>query len=187
MKAALLVALGTVLVAARVAEAAPTLTNVAVGREGENHVVSCRLLGGLTPERLEEIDAGIETTIGYRLQVYHRRAGLPDQAIAKRRVECTVRHDALTRQYTLTRRIEGELQESKATADAEVMRDFMTTLRRVPVVRADELVPGEEYYLKAKSDIGLMWRFYLIPWPVDTAWERVPLVAVEKESRGPRP
>jgi hypothetical protein len=175
------------ILALRGAAAAPTLTDVAVGREGESHVVSCRLLGGLTPERLEEIDAGIETTIGYRLQVFHRRAGLPDPVIAKRRVECSVRHDALTRQYTLTRRIEGELQESKVTADAEVMRDFMTTLRRVPVVRIDELVPGEEYYVKAKSDIGLMWRFYLIPWPVDTAWERVPLVTMEKESRGPRP
>jgi len=54
-------------------------------------------------------------------------------------------------------------------------------------VRADALVAGEQYYLKAKSEIGLIWRFYLIPWFLDTAWARVSLENAEGGDHAPRP
>ena len=183
-----LVVLGGLAVAASAALAGPpTLTDLSIARDGENYVASCRLERGLTPQLLEEIDAGLETTIEYRLQLYRRRAGLPNQLIAKRRVRCTVRHDALRRQYTLVRRIDEEIEDTRVTSDLEAMREFMTTLKDVPIVRAEDLAPGLEYYLKAKSNIGLVWRFYLIPWPLDTAWVRVPLGTPNGSSRDQRP
>lgn len=153
----------------------PTLQDLAVVVEGEHYVASCRLNGGLTPEILEEIDAGLETTIGYRLQCLRTRHGLPDETILKRRIRCTVRYDALTKQYTLTRRVDGEVQDTRVTPDAQVMRSFLTALHRIPLVGVADLVPDQEYYLRAKSDIGLVWRFYLIPWTLDTDWVRVPI------------
>ena len=154
---------------------APTLTHVRVTGDGESIVASCRLESGLTPVILEEIDAGLETTIGYRLYLYRRRTGLPDEAIAKRRVRCTVRYDALTRQYTLTRRLDGDVQDTRMTGDPEAMRVFLTVLDRVPIARRADLAAGQEYYLRAKSDVGFIWRFYLIPWPLDTDWVKAPI------------
>ncbi len=165
----------------------PALVDLKVARNGDTWNASCRLEGWLTPELREEIAAGLETTVGYRLYAYERRGGLPDELLAKRRVRCTVRHDALTRQYTLTRFLDSELQETRVTDDAAVMRDFMTVLAGVPLLPASALSPGHEYYLKAKSDIGLVWRFYLIPWPLDTAWVRVPIPAPEGESHATQP
>lgn len=153
----------------------PTLQDLTVALQGGRYVASCRLSGGLTPEILEEIDAGLETTIGYRLQLLRVRHGLPDETILRNRVRCTVRFDALTKQYTLTRRVDGEVQDTSVTPDAQVMRSFLTTLRRLPLVGVADLSPDQEYYLRAKSDIGLVWRFYLIPWPFDTDWARVPV------------
>jgi uncharacterized protein DUF4390 len=153
--------------------ASPALADLKVERKGETYVASLRLADGLTPAIHEEIAAGLETSILYRLHVCRRRSGLPDELLHKRQVECTVRYDALTRQYTLTRRIDGELLETRATGDADVMRDFLTTVHQVPLLKSGELVSGQEYYLKAKGDIGLVWRFYLIPWPLNTDWSRV--------------
>ncbi len=153
----------------------PTLQDLTVVVEGEHYVASCRLNAGLTPEILEEIDAGLETTIGYRLQCLRIRHGLPDEMILKRRIRCTVRYDALTKQYTLTRRVDGEVQDTRVTHDAQAMRGFLTALHRLPLVRVADLAPDQEYYLRAKSDIGLVWRFYLIPWTLDTDWIRVPI------------
>lgn len=155
----------------------PALADLKAAVEGDMYVASARLRGGLTPEILEEIDAGLETTIGYRFNLYRRRAGLPDESLIKRRVRCTVRHDALTRQYTLTRRIDGEVQDTRVTGDARAMRDFLTSLDRVPLVPRVDLLEGQAYYLRAKCEIGLIWRFYLIPWPLDTAWVRIPIGA----------
>lgn len=153
----------------------PALTQLAAELNGDTYQASCRLEQGLTPEVEEEIAAGLATTIEYRLQVHRRRPAFFDPVVARRRVECTVRYDSLTQQYTLTRRIDGDLQETRVTDDASAMRAFMTELRGVPVVDAHALDPGEEHYLKAKSNLGLVWRFYVIPWPMDTAWERVPI------------
>jgi hypothetical protein len=153
----------------------PVLTHLAAERDGDGYQASCRLEGALTPEVEEEIAAGLSTTIEYRLHVYKRRPAFFDQAVLKRRIECTVRYDTLTQQYTLTRRVDGDLQETRVTDDAGAMREFMTALHGVALLKSEALQPGEEYYLKAKSSLGLVWRFYLIPWPMDTGWERVPI------------
>jgi len=157
----------------------PVLTDLKIVQDGEDLLASGRLIDGLTPEILEEIDAGLETTIDYRVRVYRRRSGWLDQAIAKHRIRCTVRHDSLTRQYTLTRRIDDELQETLVTPDSAVMREFLTVIKDVPAVPVSALREGEEYYLKARSDLGLMWRFNLIPWRLRTAWAEIAIEPVE--------
>jgi hypothetical protein len=57
----------------------------------------------------------------------------------------------------------------------------------VPLVKTGTLKAGEDYYLKAKSTLGLVWRFYVIPWPMDTDWERVAIVAGGAKSLGTQP
>jgi len=179
-----LLAAALVLVAAASPAAAgtPTLSGLAVTRQGDDYLLSCRLVGGLSPAMLEEIEAGIETTLEYRLQVYHRRSGLPDNQVTRRVVQCSVRHDALTRQYTLTRRVDGDLVETRVSSDPAEMRDFLTNLRNVPVARAAEFVTGEEYYVRARCDLGLVWRFYLIPWRLDTDWARITVAPPQEEA-----
>jgi len=151
----------------------PVLTHLAAESDGDSYQASCRLERALTPEVEEEIAAGLATTIEYRLHVYRRRTAFFDQLLVKRRVQCTVRYDTLTQQYTLTRRVDDDLQETKVTDDPSAMREFMTSLRAVPLVKTSSLRPGENYYLKAKSSLGLVWRFFIIPLPVDTDWVRV--------------
>jgi len=167
--------------------AGPALTHLTAERDGDSYQASCRLEGGLTPEVEEEIAAGLSTTIEYRLHVYRRRPAFFDQLLLKKRIECTVRYDTLTHQYTLTRRVDGDLQETRVTDDPEAMREFMTALRGVPLIKSVVLKPGEEYYLKAKSNLGLVWRFYVIPWPMDTNWERVPLLPLGEKSAATGP
>ena len=157
----------------------PVLVDVRVERNGEHLLASGRLEGGLTPKLLEEISAGIETTILYRLHLHRRRDGLPDPAFAKLKVFCTVRRDALTRQYTLTRRIDDEVDETRVTEDEAEMHSFITSLEAVPIARHGDLSADGEYYLKAKARVGMMWRWYLLPWPLDTAWVRVGLGSTE--------
>ena len=166
----------------------PALTELAVTRQGSDYFAACRLVDGLSLGMLEEIEAGIETTLNYRLQLYRRRPGLPDQPLVRRVVECGVHHDALTRQYTLTRRLDGELVETHVTSRPEEMRAFLTTLHGIPVARAAELTAGAEYYLRARCDLGLVWRFYLIPWRLNTDWVRAAVPPEEEaDVRGQRP
>jgi hypothetical protein len=157
------------------ARAEPVLTDLTVRLEQGEYRASCRLEGGLTGDGEEEIDAGLEVSIEYRFQVHRRRGGLPDALLVKRRVVCAVRLDTLTGQYTLTRRVDGEIADTRVTADREEARVFLTRLRDVPLLEEGRLQADGVHYLKARSDLGLVWRFYLIPWPLNTAWTRLDL------------
>lgn len=162
----------------RPAAAEPALADLVPAFRDDALVVSVRLVDGLSPDHLDGIESGIETTIEYRAQVCRRRAGLPDDVVVRRRIESVVRRDALARQYLLTRRIDGELVERRVTADSREMIDFLTRLEAVPVARGDEIPAAEEgLYLRARCDLGLTWRFYLIPWPLGTGWVKAPIPA----------
>src|SRR5262245_60690149 len=155
--------------------AGPILTHLAAESDGDVYRASCRLEGGLSPQVEEEIAAGLPTIIEYRMAVYRRRGAFFDQLVSKRRIECEVRYDTLTQQYTLTRRVDGDVQETRVTDDAAAMREFMTAVSDISLLKSGAFQPGEEYYLKAKSSLGLVWRFYVIPWPMDTDWVRIPI------------
>lgn len=176
MRPALLAAaLLTVAAAFRPASADPTLADLTPEYRDDTLVLSVRLVDGLGPDHLDGIDSGIETTVEYRVQVYRRRGGMPDDVVVRHRVECVVRRDALARQYLLTRRIDGELTERRVTPDRTEMTDFLTRLAAIPVARRNEIPAEGELYLRARSDLGLTWRFYLIPWPLTTGWTKATL------------
>jgi hypothetical protein len=157
------------------ARPSPTLTDLRVLPTDGQIRAACRLRDAITPEMAEEIAAGLEVTVEYRFQVVRRRGGWLDEVLARRRVESTVRLDPLTRQYALTRRFDGAIVDSQATSDEAEMRDFVTTIGDVPLLATDRLETGREYYVRARGDLGLMWRFYLIPWRLNTDWIEMPL------------
>ena len=169
----------------------PALSDLSAEYRGESLTASLRLVDGLSQERLEEIESGIETVLEYRLQVTRPRVGLPDEVLARKRVECIVRRDALARHYVLTRRVDGELDERHVATDVEAMRSFLTRLDNLPVVRVAELPAGAALEVRARCDLGLQWRFYLIPWRTTTGWAHAavpapPPVAEPGAERGNR-
>jgi hypothetical protein len=166
----------------------PALADLATGYRGDGLTASLRLVDGLTAERLEEIESGIETVLEYRIQVTRKRLGLPDEVLAKRRVECIVRRDTLARHYVLTRRVDGELVERRVTTEEEGMRSFLTRIDDLPVARSADLPEGVALEVRARCDLGLQWRFYLIPWRNTTGWARVlvPAAPVAGEAGGER-
>ena len=171
-----LIAAAILLLGAYPCLASPALERLQAEAKGGSVLVSLEIREALDPPRLEEIESGIESVVRYRIRLLRRRAGLlADEEMADVEVEASVRRDALSRQYTLTRRVDGDTLEKRMTADPEEMKRFLTTLDRVAVAPADLLATGQQYEVRARADLGLVWRFYLIPWPASTGWERAPV------------
>lgn len=167
--------------------APPSIVDLAISIQGDDYVARARLADALSPQTLEEIEAGIETTLRYRFILSRHRSGLPDEQVARRLVECSVQRDALSRQYTLTRRVDGELAEKRVTTDPKEVNAFLTTVPAVTVARISEVPPDDgTLYLRARGELGLVWRFYLIPWRQNTDWTRVD-VAPKESGRADTP
>ena len=81
--------------------------------------------------------------------------------------------------------MDGELAEKRVTTDPKEMSSFLTTLPAVTVARVAEVEPDDgTLYLRARGELGLVWRFYLIPWRQNTDWARVDLAPLAPKETG---
>ena len=55
------------------------------------------------------------------------------------------------RPHTLTRSIDGRQDDTLVTEDDAVARQWLTTLTRLPIVRASRLDPGRDYYVRISA------------------------------------
>ena len=148
------------------AQAQDDLRVVPLVREG--HVlVSCELADGYTDEVREVIQSGLQTTFSYTVELRVRVPAWVDKTLASAVVSTSVEFDNLTRQHTVSRLLDGRVQESRVIEDEAQVRKLLTTFDRLPLFRTAKLEPNREYYVlvraRARPRNGAMF------WPWDAA------------------
>jgi hypothetical protein len=128
------------------AHAADSLRIVPLVRDG--HVlVSCELADGFTDDVRDVIQSGLETTFTYRVELRLKVPAWMDRVVESKVVSATVDYDSLTRKHTVTRSIDGRVEESRVLDDEAAVRRWLTTFDRLPLFRTARLEPNREYYV----------------------------------------
>jgi hypothetical protein len=130
--------------------AADSIRVLPVARDG-SVLVSFGLAEGFTPEIREAIASGLKTTVTYTVELRLEVPFWIDRTIASTVVSNTVQYDNLTRWHTVSRAIDGRLDESKETTDQAVVRGWLTTLQRLPLFETSKLEPNREYYIRVTA------------------------------------
>jgi hypothetical protein len=152
------------LVAAAVAPlAAQTLRVRPLVRDGLV-LVSLALEEGFNDEVRSVIQSGLRTTFAYTVDLKLRVPGWVDRTIASTLVSTSVEYDNLTRRHTLARMVDGRTEESKVVEDEDTVREFVTTLDRLPLFRTSLLEPNREYYIVVRAASRPQSRAALWPW-----------------------
>lgn len=126
--------------------AADGLKVVPLVRDG--HVlVSCELADGFTDEVRAVIQSGLQTTFTYRIELRLKVPAWVDRTVASAVVSATVEYDSLTRRHTVTRTLDGRVEESRVIDDEAEVRRWLTTFDRMPLFSTTRLEPNREYYL----------------------------------------
>jgi hypothetical protein len=107
----------------------------------------------------------------YNVELKRLRGIWFDALIAKRRVRTMVSYDNLTKRYSLTREIDGEIDQTAVVADADAMRRFMTDVEALPVFEVSLMEPNDEYRLRVKGVMRDRNLLLFIPWDVSTRWK----------------
>src|SRR5437762_1978003 len=98
----------------------------------DNHVVvSFELNDAYTDAVREAIASGLRTTFSYQLEL--RTPAWIDRTVGTTIVATTDQYDNLTRRHTLTRTIDGRVEDVLVTEDDAVVRTWLTKWTRVPV------------------------------------------------------
>jgi hypothetical protein len=121
-----------------------------VARDGAV-LVSFDLADGFTPEIRDAIASGLKTTVTYTVELRLEVPFWIDRTIAATVVSSTVQYDNLTRWHTVSRAIDGRVDESKETTDEALVRGWLTSLQRLPLFETAKLEPNREYYIRVTA------------------------------------
>jgi hypothetical protein len=111
-------------------------------------LVSFELDDAFTPAVHEAIASGLRTTFSYDLELRTVVPGWIDRTIARTVVTTTDQYDNLTRRHTLTRTVDGRVEDTITTDDESVVKVWLTKWTRVPVTDTSKLDPARDYYVQ---------------------------------------
>ena len=138
------------LLSGTVGRAAETLRIVPISAD-DRVVVSVELADGYTDEVKQAIASGLRTTFTYTIDLRMLVPGWVDRTVATSTVSLSDQYDNLTRRHTLQRVIDGRIDGTIVTDDDVAVRQWLTTLTRLPIVRTTRLDPGRDYYVRISA------------------------------------
>jgi hypothetical protein len=111
-------------------------------------LVSFELANGFTEDVRAAIYSGLRTTFSYNIELRVESAIWVDRMIGSVLVDNTVEYDNLARRHSLSRTVDGRLEDARITEDEAVVRQWMTTLEKLPAFRTSALEANREYYVR---------------------------------------
>ncbi len=147
----------------------PAIVDLSTARDGPTVLVSFRLDGAMDARTREKIESGLPTGFTYTIEVREVRRGWLDRTVADGSVQVLATYNALTREYLVNFRRDGELYASRVVTQEEDLEAAMTRFENLPSVRLDE-VPAGRLTLRVRAELGVRTRLGLIPDRVHTPW-----------------
>ena len=96
----------------------------------------------------EAIASGLRTTFSYELELRTVVPGWIDRTIAKTVVTTSDQFDNLTRRHTLTRTIDGRIEEVTVTENEAAVKAWLTEWPRVQMCDTSRLDATRDYYVR---------------------------------------
>ena len=158
-------ALAIVLAVVEVTAQAPQGLQVVPVIRGDYLNVTAELREGLTADVRAAIDSGLKTIFTYTIDLRLDVPGWIDRTIATSVVTKSVEYDNLQRRYALESRIDGKNDlRPEITEDPVRVRQWMTSLKDLPLFSTRVLQPNREYYVRvsatARPSYGsILWPF----------------------------
>lgn len=114
-------------------------------------LVSLEIADGYTDDVRDAISSGLRTTFTYEVELRMVVVGWVDRTIATAVVSITDEYDNLTRRHSLSRAVDGRIDESLVTEDEEVVRKWLTRVVRVPLCATSRLEANRDYYVRVNA------------------------------------
>ena len=118
---------------------------------GKQMVVSLEIADAYTDDVREAISSGLRTTFTYDIELRMLVAGWVDRTVASVVVGMTDEYDNLTRRHSLSRTVDGRIDETIVTDDESKVRRWLTSVERLPLCSTSRLERNREYYVRVSA------------------------------------
>src|SRR5436305_1131647 len=107
-------------------------------------VVSFELADAYTNDIREAISSGLRTTFTYDVELRLVGSLWVDRTIAGVVASTSDQYDNLTRRHTLSRTVNGRVEEASITEDESMVGPWLTTFARLPLCKTSQLDPTRD-------------------------------------------
>lgn len=146
------------------------VAGVEVKVDGGQLLAGFRLEGGFGDELQKRIDSGLPTSLVYELELVRARRSFFDKALAGGELRVIAMYNALTREYLVNFKHDGNLIGSKVLRDPAELRRAMTEIAALPAFATAQRSRDERYQLRVRAELGTGTVFFFIPHTLRTDW-----------------
>jgi hypothetical protein len=116
-------------------------------------IVSVELSDAYNDEVRQAIASGLRTTFTYDLELKMDVPAWADRTVATASVTMSDHYDTLTRIHNLARMVDGRVEEAVTTNNEVQVKQWLTSLSRVPLCKTSKLDPHHEYYVRISASV----------------------------------
>ena len=153
------------------------IANLVIEITNTDILVSANLIRGFSRTTEEDIQNGIPKDLFYYLLLKRRQPLWFDEEMISKTIKYTVKYDLLKKQYLVTRRVDGIVQQ-EVTEDLMAMKRLISTINHVKIADIRVLNDKDSYYISVKAEmratklpIYLEYFLFFIPiLEVNTPW-----------------
>ncbi|MFQ5893092.1 MAG: DUF4390 domain-containing protein, partial [Nitrospinota bacterium] len=148
--------------------------------------ISTRREGGFSQTVTETITSGIPATFSYEIELWHRRPMWTDKSVVAKTFKRVVTFNSLTNEFQVAQ--EGNASPwGRTSKDLEEVKDWVTRVDVLPLIKIADLDPDREYYVRARAMVKTdqshsaikFMLFFISPFNVKTAWKESEPFVVE--------
>jgi hypothetical protein len=141
---------------------------------------SCKLKGAISQEVLHSIKNGSKVTLEYFIELKRSRKLWLDEAISMRIISVGIKYDSLTKQYNLTRAIDGKVINRYVTGSAEEMKKWVCNIPKLRLFSIGKLPQKSRYYLQVRANLSSPSFYQKSPWDLGTFWKKSTLFTLNQ-------
>lgn len=146
------------------------LYDVRIERDRDGIYASMRVRGAYSAALRDMLQSGVPVSFRYTIHVSQPRAWWLDRRIMKKQIETRAKLDVLSREYRLSRSMDGLVLEARSTTDGADVMDHLSRLARVKIAGPDRLEPSIPHLVRARAKVGDEFVLYVVPAAIQTAW-----------------
>jgi hypothetical protein len=153
-----------------VAAPGPEIRDFSITASGGQVLVTFRFDGGLTPEIRERIDSGLPTGLVYELEFMRDRKRWWDRALDESRIEIVAMYNAVTHEYLVNTKHDGDLIGSRTVREEEELERAMTELASFPAFDVSSDSSRDRYLVRIRVELGPGTALGMFPYQRTTPW-----------------
>lgn len=137
----------------------------------ENQVlVSFELVHAFDEEFKQRIESGLLTGFSFQFQLVRDRKSWFDKGVDSGTLRVDAMYNAVTREYLINYRYDGDLIESRVVREAEELQKAMTTFSDFPVFTVEGHSHKQRLQVRVRAVLGTRMVLFFIPRTLSTDW-----------------